>query len=114
MSLWIRWLSTTVPAATVAVPLGNDENVPGLTASTATADARVTPWRSSKATVEVAFSSAFSFTEAGAAASLMTEPLDPVMSAAATDAVEIASTALRPATKIFLECRRPLSLRAIG
>ena len=62
----------------------------------------MTPCRSSNATADVAFSSAFSRTEAGGELRRITPPLDPEMSAAATDAVENASTAVRHAMTIFL------------
>src|SRR3954469_13121617 len=108
MSLWMRWLSTTVPAATLAVPFGNDAYVPGLTASTLTALASVTFWRSSNATAEVAFSSALSFTDAGAELSLISEPVDPEMSAPATVTVETRTTADRQmTTSLFVERTEP-------
>jgi hypothetical protein len=102
MSLWIKWLSTTVPAGIVALPL-NDVYVPGFTASTAKPAASVTPWRSSNVTAEVAFSNAFNLTDAGGALNLVIEPVEVVINAAATDAVDTAMIALRPATKIFRE-----------
>src|SRR5262245_42176049 len=84
MSLWIRWLSTTVPAATVALPFGNDEYVPGLTPSTATADASVKFCRSLNATALVAFSKAFNFADDGAELSRVTDPVELDMVAPAT------------------------------
>ena len=47
-------------------------------------------------------------------AQLVTEPVELWINAAATDAVDTAMIALRPATKIFLECRSRPNRRVDG
>ena len=111
MSLWIRWLSTTVAAGMVALPLGNVDTVFignvvvfVTSASTATADASVTPCRSSNACTCVALSSAFSFTDAGGELRYATEPVDELMCAYATPTVVATITAALQMAMISFLC----------
>ena len=97
-SLWIRWLSTSVPAAILADPLGNELYVPGFTASTRTAAVSVVAWRSSNAIADVAFSCWSTATDGGADGSHTTWPLEPVISAPATATVENARAQIAPMT----------------
>src|SRR5689334_24969670 len=95
-SLWMRWLSTTRPAATLLAGVLLTVYVPGSIASTTTADVRVTALRSSNVTALDPSSRAFTATEAGGDDSVITFPADPEIRAPATATVENARAAMMP------------------